>query len=146
MPKTSAYGSESRVVPEKEILFSFARSGGPGGQGVNTAESKAILRWHVGGSSAFSEEEKDRIRKNAPNLTDKDEIVIHCSESRAQLANRIACADRLHQIVGKALVIQKKRKPTRKSLGRKNRDLDAKSVASRKKQGRRRVDFDGRIG
>ena len=134
--------SSGRTIPEQEIAVSFARCGGPGGQGVNTSESKAVLRWHVGNSTAFSDAEKARIRQKAAGMTDGDEIVIHCSEMRAQLANRKVCVERLHAIVRHALVVPKKRKATKKSFGRKNRDLDSKTKDSQKKARRRRVDND----
>lgn len=131
-----------RPIPENEISISFARSGGPGGQGVNTAESKAVLRWHVGNSLAFSADEKARIRAKASGMTDGDEIVIHCSESRAQLANKKICVERLGAIVDRALAIQKARRTTKMSRSRKERNLDSKTKDKRTKQQRRKVDND----
>ncbi|MEI6511587.1 MAG: aminoacyl-tRNA hydrolase, partial [Candidatus Uhrbacteria bacterium] len=112
------------------------------GQGVNTAESKAVLRWHVGNSTVFSAEEKALIREKASNMTGEDEIVIHCSEQRNQLANKKLCVERLHEIVDAAMVVAKKRVPTRVTLGQKNRALDNKAFDARKKQQRRAVDSD----
>lgn len=134
--------SGGRMIPENEIQISVARSGGPGGQGVNTSESKVVLRWHVGSSAAFSSEEKDRIRRNASNRTGEDEIVIHCSENRTQLANKKACVDRLHAIVARANVQPKARVPTKMSRSRKARNLDSKTADKRKKETRRKVDND----
>lgn len=131
-----------RTIPEKEIEITVARSGGPGGQGVNTSESKAVLRWHIGNSLAFTAEEKERIRRNASNRTGEDEIVIHCSEMRTQLANKKACVDRLHAIVARANVRPKARVPTRMSRSRKARNLDSKTADKRKKATRRKVDSD----
>ncbi len=109
---------------------------------MNTSESKVVLRWHVGRSAAFSAEEKERIRRNASNMTGEDEIVIHCSENRTQLANKKACVDRLHAIVARANVRPKARVPTRMSRRRKARNLDSKTADKRKKETRRKVDGD----
>ncbi len=141
-PMANESKAAGKTIPASEITFTVARSGGPGGQGVNTAESKAILRWNVKESMAFSPEEKERIRKNASNMVGEDEIVIHCSEMRNQLANKKLCVDRLHAIVARATVVREKRVATRMSFSRKERNLDSKTMDKRTKQQRRTVDSD----
>lgn len=141
-PMGSELNGKSRKIPEHEMNITVARSGGPGGQGVNTAESKAVLRWHIGNSSAFSTEEKSRIRERASNVTVTDEIVLHCSELRTQLANKKACVDRLHEMVNQAIVVEEERRETKKSKGVRARELDSKTKNKRKKQQRRGVDSD----
>jgi len=141
-PMANENRAAGKTIPMSEITMTVARSGGPGGQGVNTAESKAILRWHVGNSAVFSAEEKALIRQNAPNMTDGDEIVIHCSEMRNQLENKKICVDRLHAIVAKATVVPEKRVATKMSHSRKERNLDSKTKDKQTKQQRRRVDSD----
>lgn len=129
-----------RIIPEHEIDLSVARSGGPGGQGVNTAESKAVLRWHVGKSDVFSEEEKALIRQNL-SVTGEDEVVLHCSEHRTQLANKKACIERLLDVVNKAIVVPEKRVATRKKKGVKAREAASDYREKKKKVGRGKVDW-----
>lgn len=133
---------KGRRIPDHEIDVSFARSGGPGGQSVNTAESKAVLRWNIGASGTFTEPEKALIRANATNTTESDEIVLHCSEQRNQLANKKLCIDRLHEIVNKAVFVQAPRRETKPTRGSVERKLDGKRIQGAKKAGRRPVDSD----
>lgn len=130
-----------RIIPEHEMNISFARSGGPGGQGVNTAESKAVLRWHIGKSGAFSDEEKALIRANATNMTEGDEIMLHCSELRGQLANKKLCVERLHKIVNEAIVVPEERVATKKPKGVKKREAASDFREKKKKAGRGKVDW-----
>lgn len=129
-----------RQIPEHEMNVTYAASGGPGGQNVNKRETKAVLKWKVGASSAFSEEEKARIRENL-SITTEDEIVLHCNEQRNQLQNRNLCVERLHAMVNKAIEVQAPRKETKKSKGVRARELDEKTRDSKKKQSRGRVDW-----
>lgn len=129
-----------RIIPEHEIDLSVARSGGPGGQGVNTAESKAVLRWHVGKSGVFTPEEKARIRENL-SVTGDDEVVLHCSEHRTQLANKKACVERLHDVVNKAIVVPEERVATKKPKGVKRREAASDFREKKKKAGRGKVDW-----
>lgn len=133
---------KGRRIPDHEIDVSFARSGGPGGQGVNTAESKAVLRWHIGRSGAFTDAEKALIRANASNTTEGDEIVLHCSELRKQMDNRKLCVDRLHEMVNKAIVVQAPRRETKPTRGSVERKLEGKRIQGVKKANRRSVDSD----
>ena len=141
-PMANENRAAGKMIPASEITMTVARSGGPGGQGVNTAESKAILRWHVGNSAVFNDEEKALIRQNASNMTGEDEIVIHCSEMRNQLENKKICIERLHSIVARATVVPEKRVATKMSHSRKERNLDSKTKDKKTKQQRRRVDSD----
>ena len=59
------FSAKPPVVPESELVFSFSRSSGPGGQNVNKTSTKVRLRWHVGRSGSFSEAQKSLIRQAA---------------------------------------------------------------------------------
>lgn len=124
-------------IPYNELVFNFARSGGPGGQNVNKIESKVIVRWAVGKSVAFSPEEKERIREKLKNrLNAEDEIVIHADEERSQAQNKDRVVERLNTLVEQALVIPKKRRPTKPTRSSKIKRLAGKKKHSVQKQAR----------
>jgi ribosome-associated protein len=128
-----------RAIPESEIAVDYARSSGPGGQNVNKRDTKAVVRWKVGDSTAFSEEEKVRIRSFAANrLNADDEIVLAADEERSQAQNRAAAVSRLREIVRRALIPAKKRRPTMPTRASKERRLESKRLQGRKKADRRR--------
>src|SRR3979409_2034888 len=81
-------------IAEEEFLWSFARSGGPGGQNVNKVATKAVLRWDVTHSPSVPDEIKARfVANNRSRLTTEGEVVIMSDRSRSQLMNRQDCLD-----------------------------------------------------
>ena len=129
---------EQSIVPESEIDLVFVRSSGPGGQNVNKTSTKARLRWNVGGSKAFSEEQKAAIRTFAGfRLNGRDEIVLAADAERSQLRNREEVIRRLQALVAKALTPRKARKPTRVSRSQKRLRLSEKRRVGEKKITRR---------
>ena len=138
MSTSSGAIATSPTVPENEIRLEFARSGGPGGQNVNKVSSKAQLRWHVGGSQAFTDAQKAVIRAYAGNhLTKQDEIVLAAESERSQLQNREAVTRRLQELVRIALTPKKKRKPTKISRSQKRKRLDDKRLVGERKRNRK---------
>lgn len=126
------------TVPDGEIHVDFVRSSGPGGQNVNKTSTKAQLRWCVGVSATFSEEEKVKIRAYAGNrLNGEDEIVISADTERSQPQNRKEAVERLQQLVVEALTERKERKATKPSRGAKERRLDEKRRQGDRKRNRR---------
>lgn len=126
------------AVPEDEISIDFVRSSGPGGQKVNKTSSKAQLRWHVGGSAAFSDHQKELIRKAAgKRLNAEDEIVLSAEAERSQPQNREAVIARLQRLVRQALTPKKVRKPTKVSPAQKRKRLEDKRRQGEKKRQRR---------
>ena len=131
----------TKQIPESEIKITFARSSGAGGQNVNKTSTKAVLHWKVGESVVFSSAEKKRIRTklaNRPN--DEDRIVIMAEEERSQLQNRVQALVRLQTLVDEALLIPKRRKPTKPTYSSKLKRLDTKKQHSQKKASRRVVE------
>ncbi len=125
-------------VPESELEIDFVRSSGPGGQNVNKTSTKAQLRWNVGRSAAFTEEQKAAIRAAAGNrLTENDEILVAAEAERSQSQNRDAAVARLRDLVAGALSPKKERVATEPSRADRQRRLEEKKHQSFKKQNRR---------
>ena len=129
------------AIPRAELAWRFSRSGGPGGQGVNTADSRAELRWNLLASDALPPALKERaVQRLSGSLVD-GAVVIVASEFRAQLANRRAAETRLVALVQQAIAAPPaKRRATRPSAGSVRRRLEGKRQRSQLKQQRRRPD------
>ncbi|BCJ70669.1 aminoacyl-tRNA hydrolase [Catellatospora sp. IY07-71] len=126
------------VIPASELRERFSRSSGPGGQGVNTADSRVELSYDVERSHALPEPLRARaLERLAGRLTD-GVLTIAASEHRAQLANREAARARLTALLREAIAPPPPpRRPTKMSKGAKQRRLDAKKHRGALKQLRR---------
>jgi ribosome-associated protein len=114
-------------VPETELEVRASRSGGPGGQSVNTTDSKVELRWDVAGSSALSEAQRARVMARlASRLTSDGVLILTGSEHKSQHRNRDAVLARFRSIVGEALEPPRKRRSTRPTRASRERRLQAK--------------------
>ncbi|HKS98002.1 MAG TPA: alternative ribosome rescue aminoacyl-tRNA hydrolase ArfB, partial [Rugosimonospora sp.] len=90
-------------MPRRELTWRFSRSGGPGGQSVNTADSRVELRFDLARTSALPEHLKERaLRRLEPRLVD-GVLVVTASEQRSQLQNRRAAQARLVALLADAL-------------------------------------------
>src|SRR5438309_1918761 len=126
-------------IPDEEFHWSFARSGGPGGQNVNKVASKAVLRWNIAASSALPADVKHRLAQQQPRFFTLDgELFIMSQKYRDQERNREDCLEKLRAIILQALYVPKARKKTRPSRGAKKRRLHEKKRRSDVKQQRRR--------
>ncbi|KRC46868.1 peptide chain release factor 1 [Leifsonia sp. Root227] len=115
------------TIPESELSWRFSRSSGPGGQGVNTADSRAELVWDVAGSAVLSPLQRERLLQRLSGRVVDGKLTVVASEHRAQLRNREAARARLAGIVADALLPPAApRRPTRPSRGAKQRRLEAK--------------------
>jgi len=125
-------------VPDEELLFSYARSGGPGGQNVNKVASKAILHWNLAANSTLPEEVRERLRtRHANRLTTEGELVLQSQRFRDQGRNVEDCREKLRQMILQALHPPKPRKATRPSRGSRERRLAEKRQQSERKARRR---------
>ncbi len=126
------------VIPASELRERFSRSSGPGGQGVNTADSRVELSYDVERSHALPEPLRARaLERLAPRLND-GVLTITASEHRAQLSNREAARARLTALLREAVAPPPPpRRPTKMSKGAKQRRLDAKKHRGALKQLRR---------
>jgi ribosome-associated protein len=119
---------DSRLtIPESELSWRFSRSSGPGGQGVNTADSRAELVWDVARSGVLSSLQRERLLERLSSRLVDGVLTITASEHRAQLRNRDAARARLAALVSDALrPPSPSRRPTKPSRGAKERRLEAK--------------------
>ncbi|MBM3893346.1 aminoacyl-tRNA hydrolase [Candidatus Dependentiae bacterium] len=106
----------SLIIPEHELEITTSRAGGPGGQHVNKTDSRVTVRWNVFTSQVLDETQRARIIKNMQSqLTTAGDLLVHNSESRSQLDNKEAALASLAALVKKALLVPKRRKPTKAS-------------------------------
>jgi ribosome-associated protein len=126
------------AIPRSELQYRATRSGGPGGQHVNTSSTRIELLWDLNGSRAVSDEQRERLRsKLAPRLDSEGMVRVVASDHRSQLQNREAADVRLAALIRHALHIPKKRRPTKPTRAAKEKRLDEKKRVSEKKRNRR---------
>ncbi|TVP75667.1 MAG: aminoacyl-tRNA hydrolase [Nitriliruptor sp.] len=114
-------------VPEAELEVRAVRSSGPGGQSVNTTDSKVELRWDVATSTALSEQQRARLLERlGSRLTSDGVLILTGSEHKSQHRNRAAVLARFRSIVGEALAPPRQRRRTRPTRASKQRRLDQK--------------------
>ncbi|HEX4687062.1 MAG TPA: alternative ribosome rescue aminoacyl-tRNA hydrolase ArfB [Nocardioides sp.] len=130
--------SRSIVVPERELSERFTRSSGPGGQGVNTADSRVELSFDVARSPSLPETTRARMVTRLEGRLVDGVVTVAASEHRAQLANRRAARERLTALLTEAAAPPpRKRRPTRPSRAANQRRLDEKKRRGETKQSRR---------
>lgn len=119
--------TDAVTIPESELSWRFSRSSGPGGQGVNTADSRVELSWDAASSTALSPVQRERVLERLGGRLVGGVLTIAASEQRAQLRNRDAARERLASILAEALrPPPPKRRATKPSRGSKERRLKAK--------------------
>lgn len=130
--------SRSVVVPGSELRWRFSRSSGPGGQSVNTADSRVQLSFDVASSTALGRVHRARaLERLAGRLVD-GVLTITVSDERSQLRNREAALERLAATIAEAIAPPPRvRRPTRPSKAAIERRLRAKQRRSRVKRLRR---------
>ncbi|HET7066443.1 MAG TPA: alternative ribosome rescue aminoacyl-tRNA hydrolase ArfB [Nocardioides sp.] len=127
----------SVVVPEGELSERFSRSSGPGGQGVNTTDSRVELSFDIGRSPSLPETTRARMLSRLEGRLVDGVVTVAASENRAQLANRRAARERMEKLLVEAAAPPpRKRRATRVSRAADRRRLEAKKRRSQTKQGR----------
>ena len=125
-------------IADEEISWSFARSGGPGGQNVNKVSSKAVLRWNVNASPNLPPDVKARLYElYGGQITTEGDLVITSQRYRDQPRNREDCLEKLCGMIRHATFKPRPRKATRATRGSRERRLAAKRHQSARKQQRR---------
>ena len=126
-------------IHDSELVFTFARSSGPGGQNVNKVNSKAVLRWSPVTSPSLPEDVRNRfVSRYASRLTTGGELILTGQRSRDQSRNIEDCRERLKEMLLAVTHKPLTRRPTKPSRGSHKRRLEAKRVNSGKKRNRRR--------
>lgn len=126
------------VVPDGELSERFSRSSGPGGQGVNTTDSRVELSYDVARSPSLPETTRARMLARLEGRLVDGVLTVTAGEHRAQLANRRAARERMAALLTEAAAAPpRKRRPTKPSRASQQRRLDAKRRRSETKRGRR---------
>ena len=130
-------------IPRAELEYRASRSGGPGGQHVNTSSTRVEVWWDVAGSPALDEVQRARLlQRLASRLDGSGRLRLVSGASRSQAQNKAEVTERLVQVVARALHVPKPRTKTRPSRAAKAARADAKRRRSGLKESRRKIDRD----
>ena len=130
-------------IPRDELSIRASRSGGAGGQHVNTSSTRIELLWNVAQTRALPDDAREGVLQRLRSRTNADGFIrIVSSEHRSQLRNREAAEERLVKLVRGALAIPRSRRKTAPTRASKEARLEAKKRRSEIKKRRAREDFE----
>ena len=130
--------TRSVVIPERELKWRFSRSSGPGGQSVNTADSRVELSLDVNTTTALGPIQRGRVLERLAGRLVDGVLTVRASEHRSQLRNREAALKRLADLLAGALAPPPpRRRPTRATRGAVERRLADKRRRGETKRLRR---------
>jgi ribosome-associated protein len=130
--------NERLTIPAAELAWRFSRSSGPGGQGVNTTDSRVELSWDLTGSQLLPTALKERAVERLGARLVQGVLTVTASEHRSQLRNREAAAARLGGLVASSIAAPPRaRRATRPSKGAVERRITAKKRRGETKRNRR---------
>ena len=125
-------------IPRAELEYRASRSGGPGGQHVNTSSTRIEVWWDVAGSAALDEAQRERLlARLSTRLDGAGRLRLVSGATRSQLKNRTEVTQRLAEVVARALHVPTPRKKTKPSRAAKAARLEAKRRRSSLKKSRR---------
>lgn len=131
------------TIPASELTWRFSRSSGPGGQHVNTSDSRVALSWNVAASTSLTDTQRQILLRRLKRRLIAGTVTVTASEQRSQLRNREIALTKLAEMVADGLApeaaARRKTKPTR---GSNFRRLDAKKQRSATKRQRQRPPAD----
>lgn len=131
------------VIPGADLSEQFSRSGGPGGQGVNTTDSRVQLSLDLATTSALTERQRERLLDRLSSRLVGTVLTVDASEHRSQRRNRAAARERITALLREALAPPPPpRRPTKPTRGSQRRRLQAKARRSRIKRDRSRPSDD----
>ena len=130
------------VVPAGELIERFSHASGPGGQGVNTADSRVQLSLDLATTVALNEKQRERALRELDDRLSGTILTIAAAEHRSQRRNRAAARERLAHVLRAALTPPTPRRATKPTRGSKLRRLADKKRRSEIKARRRRPDAD----
>ena len=134
--------TRSLVVPAAELQWRFSRAGGPGGQGVNTTDSRVELRVNLWTLSTLSPSQLERMQVALGHRLIDGVVTVTASETRSQLRNRRAARARMAALLRAAVLAESRtRRPTKATKGSHRRRLDAKKQRGQTKNLRRKPDM-----
>ena len=125
------------TISSSELITQVSSSSGPGGQHVNKTSTKVTLRWNINASTSISEGQRQRLLERLrTKINKKNEIVVHCEQTRSQHKNHLLVREKLVLILQRALHRPKKRKATRPTKASIERRLKSKKKRSEIKKNR----------
>jgi ribosome-associated protein len=123
------------AIPVAELEFRASRASGPGGQGVNTTDSRVELRFDLAGSPSLPPDAKElALRRLGPRLDSNGVLRVVAQAQRSQLANRRAATERFAELLSAALATPRPRRPTRPSRAAAARRVEDKRRRSATKR------------
>lgn len=129
--------SRGLSIPRAELVVRASRSGGPGGQHVNTSSTRVELFWNVRASPVLFDDQRATLTNAlGTRLSAAGELRVVASDTRSQMRNRALAEKRLAEIVRRALIVKKARKKTRPTRSAVERRLAEKKLQSKRKQDR----------
>ena len=135
--------NDSLSIPRSELDVRVSRSSGAGGQHVNKTSSRVEIFWNIRESRALSDDQRARLLgKLSSRLTNDGSVRVVASDMRSQARNRELAEERLAETVRRALIVPKKRRPTKPTRASKEARLESKKQRSHKKKLRRDTSFD----
>jgi ribosome-associated protein len=131
--------SPALTIPASELGWRFSRSSGPGGQHVNTTDSRAEVSWSIAASSALSDDQRQMLLTRLERRLIDGVITVSASEQRSQLRNREIALAKLSDLVAEGLAPDgPRRRATKPTRGSNRRRLAAKEQRSATKRQRQR--------
>ena len=127
----------THAIPRYELLVRATRSGGPGGQHVNTSSSRVEIQWSPSESSALTPDEKARVATRLASRIDTSGLIrVAASDTRSQRQNKLLAEQRLASLIARALLVRKKRVKTSPTRSSREERLRVKKLRSRRKRDR----------